>query len=167
MNDQVDTRPSAQIIYDAIVDLHNAEQVVTREVLRDVTGLKMTTVDEHVKNLANAERIRRVQNGVYVPMVTPPPARAISLTEVPGGLLKVEIGDDCFELWPREARVFGKLFSGHGNEYASIQAGHEMGILAVELAGKVKRLERELAAWKNRADPQPELFVIEMEGKSR
>ena len=41
-------KSTGQVIWDAILDLHNQEQVVTREVLADITGLRMTVIDDHV-----------------------------------------------------------------------------------------------------------------------
>lgn len=148
---------TAQIIYDAIVDLHNLEQDATRDAIRDVTGLKMTMVDDHVKTLCEKEYIRRKLPGVFVPMEIPPPARPISMTEIPGGMVKLEIGDDLFELWPREQRILGKMLTGAATQYAAIQANYEAGTMAVELLGRIKKLERELAGFKAKPDDQPQL----------
>lgn len=152
------TRPTSQIVFDAIVELHNAEQIVTREVLRDVTGLKMTVIDDHIKTMCDNERVRRIKNGVFAPMLAPPPARAVSVTSIPGGLCKIEVGDTCLELWPREERLLGKLLAGAAVEYSNIQTGHEAGIVAVELMGRIKRLERELAGYREKKDEQQSLF---------
>lgn len=129
------------IIWDAIMDLHAQEQVITREVLRDVTGLKMMLIDDHLKKFIDEdESLRRVKNGVFQPVVTPPPARSISVTDVPGGLLKIEIGDECIDLWPREARALGALLAGQAQRFSLIQVGHEVGTVNAELASQVKRL---------------------------
>ncbi len=79
------------------------------------------------------------------------------MTEIPGGLVKLEIGDDLLELWPREQRILGKMLTGAATQYAAIQANYEAGTMAVELLGRIKKLERELAGFKAKPDDQPQL----------
>ena len=50
------------IIWDAITDLHAQEQVITREVLRDVTGLKMMLIDDHLKKFIDEDEIGTFAN---------------------------------------------------------------------------------------------------------
>jgi len=40
--------PTAQKIWDVLLELHSQEQVITRELLRDLTGLRLQIVDDHV-----------------------------------------------------------------------------------------------------------------------
>ena len=47
-------RTTKQQIFDAVQDLHNREQMVTREVLQMVTGIKLTIIDDR----SHVERIR-------------------------------------------------------------------------------------------------------------
>ena len=139
-----------QIVLAAIMDLHGQEQIVTTDILAEVTGIKKASLYEHIKILVELEKIRRVKDGVYVPLVQPPPTRAISVTQIPESFTLVEIGDLCIELWPREERLLGKLLAGAYQQYGNIQAGNEMGVIVVEMAGRMKKLERELAARKSR-----------------
>ena len=118
-------RTNTQIILDAIKDLHCAEQVVTRETLVALTGLKLSIVDDRTGVLINDGRVLRVRRGVFIPAQNFAPSRAISTTYLPDGLVKLEVGDDCLDLTPREARMLGRALSGHAMEFASIQAGHE------------------------------------------
>lgn len=135
-----------EVIWTAILDLHVREQVVTREVLRDVTGLKLTTIDEYVKKFIEVDEcLRRVKNGVFQPVITPPPARAVSTTFMPDGLVKLEVGDAVLDLWPREARLVGMALSGPAQQFAQIQSGHEAGEVAHRMAAKLRRMERALA----------------------
>ena len=62
------TKSSAEIVFEAIQDLHVHEQIVTREILAELTGLKLTTIDDRLAHLVDNGRIRRVQRGVFVPM---------------------------------------------------------------------------------------------------
>lgn len=139
-----------QIVLAAIMDLYGQEQIVTTDILAEVTGLKKVSLYEHIKILVESEKIRRVKDGVYVPLVQPPPTRAISVTQIPESFTLVEIGDLCIELWPKEERLLGKLLAGAYQQYSNIQAGNEVGVLVVEMAGRMKKLERELAAYKQK-----------------
>ena len=146
-------RGSRQIILDAIVDLHNAEQVVTREVLSAATGLKMSIVDEHVGNLVDDEKIRRVKAGVFVPLGAHCPARSITRTILPDGTSVLELGDKVEILCPREARMLGEIFSGAAMQYASIQFSHEVGVvnghndvLLKEARRRISELEKQVRA---------------------
>ncbi|MDI1260242.1 hypothetical protein [Aquabacterium sp.] len=131
-------RSTSQIVFDAVVDLHAAEQVVTREALVQVTGLKMTIVDDRIAALVDDERVRRVMAGVFMPNDIPPPARAITTTMLPWGWVKLEIGDECMDLTPREARMLGRALAGHAMEFASIQAGREAVAIGAEVARAIK-----------------------------
>lgn len=139
-----------QIVLDAVIDLHNQEQIVTTDILVEVTGLKKVSIHEHIKILVEDEKIRRVKDGVFVPMVTPPATRAISVTKIPESFTLVEIGDMCLEIWPREERLLGSLLAGACQQYSNIQAGNEMGVIVVEMASRMKKLERELAAYRSK-----------------
>lgn len=145
-------KTTGQTIRDAITDLHNQEQIVTREVLADITGLRMTVIDDHVGRMVDDSRLRRVRAGVFVPVAQLPPARAVSATMLPDGFTKLEIGDDVLTLQPKEARMLGALMAGQFVQFSNIQSGHEAGVIALELAGRIKKLERELAAHKAKTD---------------
>ena len=160
MND-AKPKTTGQTIYDAIVDLHNQEQVVTREVLRDTTGMRMSLIDDHIATMVADEKIRRVKAGVFVPVDTPPPARPISTTDMPDGMTILEIGDDVLRLTPREVRVIAARLGGQAAQFSSIQTGHEVGVLVMEMQTKMRKLERDLAACKEKLDPQPSLFATE------
>ena len=77
------------------------------------------------------ERVARVQRGVYVPVVQHPEARLVSLTVLPDGTVKLEIGDDhVLTLTPREARSVGVTLGGLAAQAASIEAGHQAALMA-------------------------------------
>ena len=58
-------RTTKQQILDAIVDLHNAEQMVTREALQEVTGLKLTIIDDRVAVLVDEGSVLRKGRGSF------------------------------------------------------------------------------------------------------
>jgi hypothetical protein len=102
-----------QAVFQAIVDLCGAGRQASRQAVCDFTGLKMTIVDDHVKNLKDDGMIRLVVNGIFEP-VDQTPDRAVSGTIVPNGRYKLEIGDTVLDLTLREARNVGLLTGGLG-----------------------------------------------------
>lgn len=114
-------RATGKLILEAITDLHNSEQIVTREVLVQVTGFKMPIVDWHVNQLVDDEKIRRVKAGVFVPIGTHRPARPITRSIVPDdGTSVLEIGETVLVLTPKESRMMGEIFGGVPSPYHDI-----------------------------------------------
>lgn len=141
-----ETRPksTAAIILEAIQDLYASEQMVTREVLADITGLKLTVIDDRLGYLLDNGKIRRVQRGVFVPMEQHRPARPISRTLCPDGTTVLEVGDTVFILSPRESRMLGELMAGSAQQYAAIEIGHEVERLNGALAAQLSEVRRDL-----------------------
>lgn len=135
-------KSTAEIVLEAVQDIHAREQIVTRETLAELTGLKLTTIDDRLGYLLDNGKIRRVQRGVFVPMEQHKPARLITRTLLPNGTTVLEIGDTVMQLTPRESRLLGELMAGSGQQYAAIQIGHEAEFMAATLSAKVRRLER-------------------------
>lgn len=154
MKPQIDTgrRRTSQVVLDAIMDLHNQEQPVTRESLVDATGMKLTVIDDHVAKFVDDEVIRRIRPGLFVPLEQFPPARSVSVTTLPNGVVKLEIGDECIDLRPREARLVATNLMGHAVQFSNIQAGHEVGIIASDMAASMRRMERELESLRQDAE---------------
>lgn len=135
------------VVLAAVKDLRAAEQQASRDVLAKALDVPLTTIDDHIDTLLSRDLIYRVTPGVYE-LVTPmPPARAQSLTLLPDGWAKFEVGDAELLLTPRELRMAAKLFSGHGRDYENIQVGQEMAALrsqAEQGAREARRREAEL-----------------------
>lgn len=147
-------KSTAEIVFEAVCDLHAREQIVTRETLAEVTGLKLVTIDDRLGHLVDLERIRRVQRGVFVPLEQHKPARPISRTMLPDGSTVVEIGDEVLHLTPRESRMLGEAMAGSGHQFAAIEVGNQAAVLAAELAAKVRKLERMVQALSSPRDEQ-------------
>lgn len=146
MTDATKSRKStAEIVLEAIQDLYAREQLVTRDVLSDVTGLKLTTIDDRLSHLVDNGSIRRVQRGVFVPMEQHKPARPISRTICPDGTTVLEVGDTVMILSPRESRMIGELMAGSSQQYAAIEIGHETARLNSLLSAQVCEVRREVA----------------------
>lgn len=147
------------LVLEAVQDLHNQQQIVTRETLADLTGLKLTVIDDRLGVLADDGAILRVQRGVYVPAPRHPAARAMSKTVMPDGMVKIEIGDEVLSLTPREDRMLANLMAGAAAQAAAIETGRNTAILAAELGEEVKRLRRQVHALQEKVDPgQGQLF---------
>ena len=137
-------RSTAEIVLESIQDLHAREQIVTREVLAEMTGLKLTTIDDRLGYLLDNGRIRRVQRGVFVPMEQHKPARPISRTLCPDGTTVLEIGEAVMILTPRESRMLGEVMTGAAQQFVAIEIGHEGARLNAVLSAQVSDVRREL-----------------------
>ena len=60
---------STDVIFDAVVDLHNNEQIVTRTTLAAMLDLKIGIIDDRLSYLVDIEKIMRVERGVYVTVI--------------------------------------------------------------------------------------------------
>ena len=149
-------RTTKQQILDAINDLHGAEQLVTREALQEVTGLKLTIIDDRVATLVDEGAVIRKGRGVFVPAIQHPPARPISKTVMPDGMVKIEIGDMVLELTPKEDRALASLQAGTAVQFAAIETGQELSTLVAAMRTRVAKLEAQLR--KDKGDKQ---LVIE------
>jgi hypothetical protein len=137
------SKSTAEAVFEAIQDLHAREQVATREVLAEVTGLKLVVVDDRLAHLTDNGKIRRIQRGVYVPMEQHRPARLITRTVLPDGTTVLEVGDTVLQLTPRESRMVGELMAGSAQQFAAIQIGHEVQQQFSALGARISALYRE------------------------
>lgn len=143
-------KSTRELVLEAICDLHEREQIATRETIFQLLSVNhekitQTIVDDRLSTLADDGEIHRIQRGVYVPAITHKPARIISKTMIPGGIVKLEVGDDhVLTLTPREARMIGLLMAGDAQEYAAVEMGHQTAILNSELAAEVRDLRRKV-----------------------
>ena len=134
------SRPTADIVLEAIQDMHNLEQVVTRETLSEYTNLKLSMIDDRVTHLIDHGHVYRIQRGVFIPAPMHKPARIITRSLCPDGVTVLEVGDIVIHLTPREARMVGELMAGAGQQYTSIALGQQAERIAGELSRQVLRL---------------------------
>ncbi len=135
-------RTTKQQILDAVQDLHNTEQMVTREALRELTGLALTIIDDRLATLVDDGALIRKSRGVFVPAILHPPARPISKTVMPDGLVKIEIGDEVLTLTPREDRTLAGVQAGAALQYLGIDTEQTVIQALADLRLKVRELER-------------------------
>ena len=133
---------STDVIFDAVVDLHNNEQIVTRTTLAAMLDLKIGIIDDRLSYLVDIEKIMRVERGVYVPVIQHPVSRIMSKMVLPDGTVKIEIGDEVLTLTPKEARTLGNLVVAEAMQYSNIELGHNMAMIQSSLTGQVRSLAR-------------------------
>lgn len=142
MNKSADVVTSTEAIYAAVLELHNAQQRVTRYSVAELTGLPMVQVDDRLKTLVERERIKRVLKGEYVPVKQFAPPRPISKTILEDGCVKYEIGDHVLALTPEEERRLASLTAGAALLVAQIETGRAVSEMATTMTTKVDRMER-------------------------
>ena len=139
-------KTNADLVREAVEDLHSMEQIATRETVAEQTGLKLSIIDDRLKALVLDGQMVRVQRGVYVPVTRHPEARPISKTLLPDGTVKIDIGDDVLTLTPRENRMLADLLAGSVLSSAAIEVGHQSAQLTGAIHRRLLRLESALAA---------------------
>lgn len=141
-------RSTTDAILDAALELHQQEQPITREAVAQLTGLKMTVVDDRLSTLVDNGQLMRVQRGIYLPAPVYEDARAISRTLLPDGRSKIEIGDCLLTLTPKEERMLASLLAGPLAQVTAIEAGRCVTILTADLAREVAHLRQKMTALK-------------------
>ena len=132
-------------VYGAIVDLHNHEQVVTRNTLQTATGLKLSIIDDRLSKLVEDGFVCRVERGVFVPIIQHPAARVISKTVLSDGTVVIDVGDDVLTLTPREAMRLGKLLLGEAMALAGVEMGHQFTQLNGILSRQILQMQRQVS----------------------
>lgn len=145
---QAEARTSAELVLEAAEELHSMEQAVTRETIRQHTGLKQGIIDDRLKHLAAEGMLIRTERGVYRPLPRHKPARPISHTELPDGTVVLDIGDEVLHLTPKEARTLGAMLGCRALQASQIELGNQATAMATELFARLRKAERELKALK-------------------
>ena len=136
---------TGQIIWETIVGLTNDERSITRQVLRDATGLSYDVIDDHIKRLETAEKVIKVGKGLIEIKPLYPEERVQSLVALPNGKVKWEMGDLYAEFTPPEIRRHAMLVYGFARQYEDIEGSNKALIRTAELAHE---LRKEVAARK-------------------
>ena len=138
------TIPSTERVYEAVRELRSLEQIATRETVAELTGLKLSVVDDRLRALVDDGKLKRVLRGIYEVVEQYPPARAISKTILSDGSVKLEIGDELLTLTPSEDRALALLQAGAAAQVAAIETGRAHLFLATELTAKVEAARRDI-----------------------
>lgn len=77
---------------------------VSRQDLMQETNIKGDTLKDHLDALIDDGLVYRVRRGLYAP-VDHKPTRPISITDMPDGSVKIEVGDEMLNLSVNEHKV--------------------------------------------------------------
>lgn len=83
-----------------------------RLTIADITGLKLSIVDDHLKRMRSDGRLKLIERGKYIAIPLAREDRLISHTMLPDWTHKVEIGDDVMVLTMKEARDLSVMLAG-------------------------------------------------------
>ena len=135
---------STERVYQAVFELRKLLQPATREVVADLTQLKMTIVDDRLRALVDDGKLKRLVRGMYELVEVFAAPRAISKTILSDGTTVLDIGDDVLTLTPQESRILAELCIGSAHTALMIHTTNQHLFLATELTAKVEKLERQL-----------------------
>lgn len=162
-----DKRSTRQIIWGTLVDLRAQGQIATRQVLAEVTGLKLVTVDDHINRMVEEGQLRRPVAGVVEIIDQMPAPRSVSMLHNPDGCSKLEIGDECIDIWPQERRMLATLLAGDMVQYSNIQFGRETGVAMAEMLSELRKLQKankgleaELRKLQGKPDPHAQMDLL-------
>lgn len=142
LNEKVITGQSRTMVLDAINTLCESDQAVTRQRVKEITGLAVHIVDGHLDRLVADGFLTRLVAGVYALVKQYPKPRAISHTLLPDGTSNIEIGDAVLILTPKERRMLGKLLFSDALEHNNLQGAHDFNVLVSEITTSMLLLRR-------------------------
>lgn len=149
------------MVLDSMQDLFNQGRPVTRERLAEMTGLTLTVVDDRVKALVNDGEAVRVDRGVYEPVARHAAPRIMSRTNLPGGLVKLEIGDEMLTLTPSECRTLGEMLAGTAALAMAVSAERQSVLMTAEMAREVKGLRKKVEALQAKLAASPQIGLLD------
>jgi hypothetical protein len=136
---------SNEAVYQCFVDLSYANPPIqiTKKVVAQEMHVPFEIISDHTDRLFTEGRIKRVNPGVYVP-TNVRPDRAVSATVLPGGGVKLEIGDDCLDLTVRESKMILLVLGGFGMQFDRIQKGRDWARKAADMTQRLKAMQQQL-----------------------
>ncbi|WP_180987891.1 hypothetical protein [Alicycliphilus denitrificans] len=153
-DEQATSKPisSTTRVFDAVRELRGLEQIATRETVADLTGLKLSVVDDRLRTLVDDGKLKRLLRGIYELVEAYPPSRNISKTILDNGYVMIEFTgragaeDVVLHLTPCEDRALAQLNMGAAGQAILINSTNQHLFLATELAARVESQGRELKA---------------------
>lgn len=135
---------STQRVYEAVRELRSSEVTATRETVAELTGLKLSIVDDRLRALVDDGKLKRLLRGIYELVEVFPPPRPMSKTILSDGTVKIEIGDEVLTLTPTEDNFLAMLQAGVANRAILLESSRQHLFLVTEVMGKVEKIERKL-----------------------
>lgn len=144
-----DTRTSRQIVMDAIQELVGMGHLITREFVREATGLTLHVVDDHMSRMVDEEgTLRRVRPGVYELVRGVGKMPNVYFTDVgEDNSIVIEV-EDCGKLVINDQRVARKIaerLSGNYAQLLMLEHKHQYGMVAQDLMLELKAAKREMS----------------------
>lgn len=151
---------TSEIVYSAALDLHQSQQLVTRENLQKATGQKLSVIDDRIKVLVDDGYLIRLERGLFAPVFKHHETRIISKTHLPDGSIKIDIGDDVLSLTPHEAMILGKALLGEAICLSTIEMGNQFSIQNALMQNDMIKLKQQIQYLHKKAHQknQPNLF---------
>jgi len=131
---------SRTLVLEAIVQLHDAGESPTRERISQVTGLRMTTVDDRIK-LLRGQGLVSARRQCYRPTYSHGPAQATTVTSLPDGLVKLEWGDEVWSLTATEAASFGRQLMGWATQSSALARVEQLADDLLRCTARIRQLE--------------------------
>lgn len=159
----VEAVPTLTQVYEAIFQLHNAGEQPTRERIHQITGLKLSTVDDRIKVLRGEGMIAMAKQ-CYRPVHQQGPARAVTVTHMTDGRSILEIGEHVLHFNRTEGGMVGQAYAGIALEHTALARVTELQDRLMEEAVKRRELEREVKALKSqrRVDGRQTELILEV-----
>ena len=142
--------PSTVRVLEAVRELRAKNQIATRETVAELTGLKLSIVDDRLSALVGDVKLKRLLRGIYELVEEYPATRNISKTILDSGYIMIEIAgrdgaqDVVLHLTPSEDRALAMLSVGASGQAILINSTNQHLYLATELAAQVESLKREI-----------------------
>lgn len=108
VEDDAERVSTTDMVFRAVWECREIGRACTRSALQDFTRLPLTTIDDRIKYLRSIGRIRLAGgnvSGVYEPSEDPLDDRAVTISYLPGGRVKFEVGDSAILLTKGEAKA--------------------------------------------------------------
>lgn len=139
----VESVPTLTQVFEAIRQIHDAGGEPTRERIHQITGLKLSTVDDRIKVLRGEGMIAMAKQ-CYRPVHQHGPARAVTVTHLADGRSIFEIGEHVIHLTRTEGGMVGQAYAGIAVEYTALARITELQDQLLEEVAKRRSLEREV-----------------------
>lgn len=147
MTDSIQEKSNRDRVWTTILELRNAGQVVTRQRIQELSGLTFHIVDGHVTNMIERDGLlRRVVDGVFEPILARVENQAITITDLPDGMTKIESGDEMLTLTPNMRRTLAVRLQGDAMVASNLQTQHDIGYLSHDVQITLIRQRKEAMA---------------------
>lgn len=137
-------RLSSALVLETIKGIHTSGRIATRPVVADVLGVAVGRLDEHVKYLLELGLLRRLNPGVYEPADVLSHSKPVSLTHLPDGRMKLDVGEVCVEMTPPECRAIASMLLGAAFDFNLLTTTRDLANQIADLRAAQGRIKDEM-----------------------